>query len=272
MPPPDMISFAYRLADAARRETMRHARGALVAEDKSGGGDFDPVTEADRAAELAMRTLIERHHPGHGVSGEEYGDTHLSSAFRWLLDPIDGTRSYTCGLPTWTTLIALLEDGEPVLGLIDAPVLDERYLGCGGESWLLAGVERESLRSSGCTALSEARLATTDPFLFDNRGPGEFTRLRSAVRTTRYGHDGYAYGRLAAGSLDLVVECALKPHDYMALIPVVRGAGGVFGDWSGGSEFAAGDVIAAATPQLYEAAVAIMKTARSSDGGPAGYP
>lgn len=272
MPAPDVISFAHRLADAARQETMRHARGALAAENKNSGGEFDPVTEADRAAERAMRALIEQHHPGHGVSGEEYGDTHASSAFRWLLDPIDGTRSYTCGLPTWTTLIALLEDGAPVLGLIDAPVLDERYVGCGGESWLLARGERECLRSSGCTALAEARLSTTDPFLFDRRGLGEFNRLRGAVRTTRYGHDAYAYGRLAAGSLDLVVECGLKTHDYMALIPVVRGSGGVFGDWSGGSDFIAGDVIAAATPQLFEAAVAIMQTAGSSDGGPAGSP
>ena len=268
MPAPDLLAFACALADAARRETLRHAGRSIAAEDKSGGAEqFDPVTLADRDAERAMRSLIARHYPDHGVTGEEFGDKAPAGAFTWVLDPIDGTRSYMCGLPTWTTLIALVEDGEPLLGIVDAPALDQRYVGAAGECRLVSGSDGVELRASDCTALAEARLSTTDPFLFAGRAAQAIERVRRAVRTTRYGHDAYAYARLAAGGLDLVVECGLKRHDYAALIPVVRGAGGTFGDWSGGSDFAAGDVIAAATPQLYAAAVAIM-SARRADAGP----
>ena len=270
MPAHDFLGFAHMLADAARQETLRQAGGSLAAEDKGGGGEFDPVTEADRAAERAMRALIEHHHPDHAIAGEEYGDKSGSGAFSWALDPIDGTRSYTCGLPTWTTLVALVEHGVPVLGIIDAPMLDERYVGFGSEASITGRGARQPLHASGCAILCEARLSTTDPFLFDELGRDSFAALRSLVRTTRYGHDAYAYGRLAAGSLDLVVECGLKAHDYLALIPVVRGAGGVFGDWAGGSDFTAGQVIAAATPELFAAAVEVMKSAHSTGGGPSG--
>lgn len=255
----DLIRFAGRLADVARSETLARWSGELAAEDKGGCRDFDPVTEADRQAEQAMRALIEREHPGHGITGEEFADRPAQGSRSWSLDPIDGTRSFTCGLPTWVTLIALLEGGEPRIGIIDAPRLDERYVGGAGEAWVEEGGERRPLRASQCSSLAEARLSTTDPFLFAGEEASMFERLRAEVRTTRYGHDGYAYARLAAGSLDLVVECGLKPHDYNALIPVVRGAGGVFGDWDGGRDFAAGRVIAAATAQLYRAAVEIMR-------------
>ena len=264
---PDLTSFASYLADAARHVTLASAAGTIAVENKAEAGAFDPVTEADRAAEKAMRALIEEAFPDHGVAGEEFGEKAASGPYRWSLDPIDGTRSYTCGLPTWTTLIALLDDGRPVLGVIDAPRLDERYIGDGAASWCESGGKSNRLRSGGCTELGEARLSTTDPFLFSGKADDAFTRLRGAVRTTRYGHDAYAYARLAAGTLDLVVECALKPHDYNALIPVVRGAGGVFGDWSGGSDFSAGQVIAAATRELYEAAVEIMRPALARSGG-----
>lgn len=258
---PDLLSFAHELADAARQVTLRHFRSALEVENKAGAGDFDPVTRADRDAETAMRTLIEKRYPDHSVTGEEFGERSGSGNYRWLLDPVDGTRSYACGLPTWTTLIALLQDGEPLVGIIDAPALDERYAGSAGESWVSCGGSAQRVRSSNCTRLTEARLSTTDPFLFAGATAEVFERLRSFARITRYGHDGYAYARLAAGDLDLVVECALKPHDHAALLPVVRGSGGVFGDWLGGCDFSAGNVIAAATPQLYDAAVEIMRSA-----------
>ena len=262
MPAPDFLEFACQLADAARRETLGHGRGAIAVEDKSGGGPFDPVTAADRAAEAAIRALIDRHFPDHGVIGEEFGDTAGGDRHQWLIDPIDGTRSYICGLPSWTTLIALLDGGEPVLGIVDAPAIDERYVGTQGGSWMMTGGTRHPLQAGGCTRLAEARLATTDPFLFAGEGADAFGRLREAARVTRYGLDAYAYARLAAGSLDLVVECGLKAHDYAALVPLVRGAGGMFGDWDGGQDFTAGNVIAAATPQLYLAVVEIMRTAR----------
>jgi histidinol phosphatase-like enzyme (inositol monophosphatase family) len=257
----ELTKLALDLADAARRVTLASKVETLSVENKGGVGHYDPVTEADRAAETAMRRLIEERYPDHSVAGEEFGSRSGSSTYGWSLDPIDGTRSFTCGLPTWTTLIALLEKGQPVLGIVDAPLLDERYLGDGSTSWCETGGSRSALRSSDCTILGEARLSSTDPFLFEGPAEAAFTRLRRAVRITCYGHDGYAYARLAAGTLDLVVECGLKPHDYNALIPVIRGAGGVFGNWSGGTDVASGQVIAAATPELYEATVAIMRSA-----------
>ena len=177
----------------------------------------------------------------------------------WSLDPVDGTRAFVCQLPTWVTLIGLLHDGQPMLGLIDAPCLRERYVGAGTEARLIRDGSSTPIHTSDCASLADARLSTTDPYLFADNGAAGFEQLRSAVRTTRYGFDGYAYARLAAGSLDLVVECGLKGHDYNALIPVVRAAGGVFGDWNGGADFAIGNVIAAATAELYQAAVEVMR-------------
>lgn len=261
MVPADLIEFAHKLADLARAETLAHEGGSVVVENKGAAGVFDPVTSADRNAERVMRAAIRKRYPDHGVTGEELGETPGSGRFRWLLDPIDGTSSYTCGLPTWTTLVALRDDGEPVLGIIDAPALDERFVGFSGNGSMLSGSVSTPLRASNSTKLAETRLSTTDPFLFTDHATEAFERLRKSVRTTRYGHDAYAYARLAAGTLDLVVERGLKPHDYAALVPVVRSAGGVFGDWTGGSDFSAGNVIAAATPQLYEAAVEIMRSA-----------
>ena len=257
----ELAAFAHLLADAARAETLPRWEQGCAAEDKGGCADFDPVTDADREAERAMRALIEEHFPDHGISGEEFPDRVGAGPFCWSLDPVDGTRSFTCGLPNWVTLIALLEDGKPVLGVIDAPCLGERYLGHGDSGTLFSRSGDARLSSSLCERLGDARLSTTDPYLFVGPEAAAWERLRSAVRTTRYGHDGYAYARLAAGSLDLVVESRLKPHDYNALIPVVRSAGGRFGNWRGGDDYSAGKVIAAATPALFEQAVAAMESA-----------
>jgi myo-inositol-1(or 4)-monophosphatase len=248
-------AFAGRLADTARAETLERWRAGCVVDGKAGAVDFDPVTEADRGAERAMRALIEAEYPDHGIFGEEYGDRPARGRWAWSLDPVDGTRSFICRLPTWTTLIALLDEGLPVLGVIDAPALDERYVGWGEEARL--GGER--LRASGCASLAEARLSTTDPYLFEDIGVWE--GIRREAKTTRYGHDGYGYARVAGGSLDLVIECGLKPHDYNALVPVVRGAGGWIGDWSGGEDFGAGKVIAAGSRALYEEAVELVGSA-----------
>jgi myo-inositol-1(or 4)-monophosphatase len=251
----ELIAFAEELAAAARAETLPRWRDCCPAEDK-GGGAFDPVTEADREAERVMRQMIRARYPDHGVSGEEWDDEPGGSRWSWSLDPVDGTRSFICRLPTWTTLIGLLDKGAPALGVIDAPALNETYVGAGGEAWVIEGSERTSLRTSGCSRLADVRFSTTDPFLFDDQGA--FDRVRRAVRVTRYGHDGYAYARLAAGSLDLVIESGLKPHDYNALIPVIGGAGGHIGDWCGGSDFSAGQVVAAATRELYDEAFALL--------------
>lgn len=253
----ELTSFARELAATARRETLRRAGGNLNVQDKRTDGVFDPVTDADRAAEAAMRELIADRYPDHGIAGEEFPNKAPNGPYIWSVDPIDGTRSYMCGLPTWTTLIALLEEEAPLLGLIDAPRLDETYVGSGDEAHLICKGEQLPLSTSGCTQIAEARFSTTDPFLF---GPtaGALQPLLAAVRVTRFGHDAYAYARLAAGDLDLIVECGLKPHDYNALIPVVRGAGGHFGDWHGANNFGPGNVVAAASRELYDAAVELL--------------
>ena len=250
--PADFLPFARRLALAARAETLPRWRSGCSSDDKGGTADYDPVTDADREAERAMRALIEAEYPEHGISGEEFPDRPSTGPWRWSLDPVDGTRSFICGLPNWVTLIALLHEGKPVLGIIDAPCLDELYTGY---------EDQATGRTSDCRSLGEARFSTTDPYLFTGGERDAFDVLRGQVRTARYGHDGYAYARLAAGTLDLVVENSLKPHDYNALIPVVRAAGGVVGNWRGGGDFSGGKVIAAATPELFKQVVALMGSA-----------
>ncbi|WP_165357446.1 inositol monophosphatase family protein [Sphingosinicella sp. CPCC 101087] len=253
-----LTSFACRLADAARDVTLPAAAAGIACEDKSGGGRFDPVTEADREAERVMRVLIEAHHPDHGIEGEELEPRPARGSFVWSLDPIDGTRAFICGMPGWTTLIALLHERQPAVGVIDVPRLDERYVGTGEAAWVESGGDRQTLRTSGCTGLGEARLSTTDPYLFAGTEAEAFERLRRSIRVTRYGYDAYAYARLAAGSIDLVAESGLSPHDLNALVPVIRGAGGVVGNWAGGDDLSDGQLLAAASPALFEQAVRLL--------------
>jgi myo-inositol-1(or 4)-monophosphatase len=255
--PASFLPFAEQLADAARKQTLERWMQGISADNKATSG-WDPVTEADREAERAMRALIESAHPDHGVDGEEFPYRAPNGPWTWSLDPVDGTRAFVCQLPTWVTLIGLLRDDLPVLGIIDVPCLGERYTGVGDNGRLYRHSSEARLQTSDCVTLSEARLSTTDPYLFTGARLEAFDQLRQQVRTTRYGFDGYAYARLAAGSLDLVVESGLKTYDYNALIPVVRSGGGIFGDWNGGQDFRGGHVIAAATQQLYDAAVELL--------------
>ena len=251
-------AFALELAAAARAVTLMPV--SLPFEDKNSGGACDPVTEADRGAERAIRALIEARLSDHGIAGEEYGDTAGAGRFTWSLDPIDGTRAFVCGLPSWTTLIALLEDGRPVLGLIDAARMDELAIGDLDGTRLLTNGDTARLRVSTCASVAQARLSTTDPYLFSGAEAEAFERVRSRARLVRYGLDAYAYARLAAGTIDLVIESGLKPHDYNALIPVVRGAGGVIGNWRGEDEFGEGAVVAAATQSLFDEAIRLLAT------------
>lgn len=248
----ELVSFLQELSASARGVTL----GAPVpaADNKAVAGNFDPVTELDRAAERALRARIEQRFPQDGIEGEEYGLVRAEAGRRWLLDPVDGTRALICGLPSWTTLVALVEGGRPTHGFIDAPALDELLVGVPGGAWL----NGRPVRTSGCTAVSEARLSTTDPFLFERGEAEAFARVRRAARVTRYGLDALAYARLAAGHIDLVIESGLKPHDWAALVPVVTGAGGTIGNWRGGKDLSGGDVLAAATPTLFDEAVALL--------------
>ena len=248
----ELLPTFQHLSAVAREVTL----GAAVpsAENKAGESGFDPVTELDRGAERALRAAIEAGFPDDGIEGEEYGLVRPAARRRWLLDPVDGTRALICGLPSWTTLVALLEDGKPVAGFIDAPALDELMIGLPG-STTRNGV---AVRVSGCATLAEARLSSTDPYLFEGAEAEAFARVRRAVRLTRFGYDALAYARLAAGHLDLVIENKLHRHDWAALVPVVRGAGGVIGDWRGGEDFDTGSIVAASSQDLYEAAVELL--------------
>lgn len=241
------------LSDVARTATRAELAAGLHATSKDANG-FDPVTEADRAAERALRAAIEQRFPDHGIGGEEYGLVRGDARFRWSLDPVDGTRALLCGLPSWAVLVGLLDGGRHVAGMIDLPAVDERLVAVDGVT-LRNGA---AVRASGCTAIAEARWSTTDPYLFDDAEAAAVARIRGAVRVARYGLDAMAYARVATGDIDLVVESRLMPHDIDALVAVVRGAGGTFGDWDGGEDFAQGRVIAAATRALYDEAVALL--------------
>ncbi len=252
--------FANELADVARAEALRWSALDWAVEDKNERGAFDPVTRADRAVERVMRDAIAARWPDHGIDGEEFGSSPGAGRYRWSLDPIDGTRSYICGLPSWTILIALLDEGRPVLGVIDAPRLGERFIGYGDVAERMTAAGPSRLATSGCRALHEARLSTTDPYLFPPDERARFDRVRAASRLTRYGLDGYAYGALAAGGLDLIIESGLAPHDLNALVPVVRASGGAIGNWEGEADFSQGRVIAAASAELLQEAVALLQS------------
>lgn len=267
----EYAAFAERLADAARGETLPRFRSGVNIVDKGAKTPdrlFDPVTDADREAERVQRKLIEEAYPGHGVLGEEFGETKGEGAkagkWRWVLDPVDGTRAFMCGVASWATLIALEYDGAPVLGLIDQPFTGERWIAYGGETFFQRGGETVSAKTSALADIGAARLSTTDPLAsgyFTETEAAAFARVAQAARVARFSLDAYAYGLLAVGELDLVIESSLKRHDYAALIPVIEGAGGVVTNWQGqapGSD-ARGELIAAASPDLHAAALALLQ-------------
>ncbi|MEM8935790.1 MAG: histidinol-phosphatase [Pseudomonadota bacterium] len=257
--PSDFTDLAQRLADAARAQTLPRFRAGAMAENKSADG-YDPVTQADREAERVMRALIKDAYPAHGIIGEEFGAEDDGAAERWVLDPVDGTRAFVAGVPTWTTLIALEAGAAPILGVIDQPYTDEQWIGVEGQTQFVRGGEARLANTSACTALHEARLSTTDPRvgeIFDEPQAAAFARVSSEARLARFSLDAYAYALLSIGELDLVIESGLQHYDYAALIPVVKGAGGVITDWRGepvGSD-ESGQTLAAATPQLHQAAL-----------------
>jgi myo-inositol-1(or 4)-monophosphatase len=246
-------AFFDHLSVVARTAIGAELGCGLVADNKASSG-YDPVTEADRAAERVLRAAIEERFPDHGIWGEEYGMVRAEAPIRWSLDPVDGTRALICGLPSWAVLVGLIENGKHVAGMIDLPALDETLIGAGGETWRNGALAR----TSGCSEISEARISTTDPNLFIGDELSAFERVRLAARLTRFGLDAMAYARVATGDLDLAIDNNLKPHDYDALIAVVRGAGGTIGDWEGGEDFGPGRVVAAASLELYDQAVALL--------------
>ena len=257
-------AFAARLADAARAETLPRFRNGVRVANKA-GASFDPVTDADREAERVIREMIAKDYPDHGVIGEEFGETKGDGPWRWVLDPIDGTRAFVCGVASWTTLIALEYEEKPVIGLIDQAYTDERWIAADGAARFRHGGVEKECRTSGVDDLSIALISTTDPrpapagYLYDQEASA-FARLADKTRLARFSMDAYAYALLAHGELDLVVEAGLQHHDYAALAPVVEGAGGVITNWAGepvGSD-ARGETVAAASPALHAAALEVL--------------
>ncbi len=258
-----LVALAEELAGIARDETLRWFRHPdLQAQSKPGSG-FDPVTEADRAAEAAMRAHLARHRPRDGILGEEMGTQAGVSGLTWIIDPIDGTRGYLAGTPCWSVLIALADRDGPFLGVIDQPYIGERFLGGLGQARSDGPLGRRRLGTRATGALSEAILSTTFPEIGTEAERAGFARVQAQARLTRYGMDGYAYALLAAGQIDLVIEAGLKPYDIAAPRAVIEAAGGIVTDWTGGPVGASGQVLAAANPALHVQAMALLQGERA---------
>jgi histidinol phosphatase-like enzyme (inositol monophosphatase family) len=260
--PEDLVSleaFALELAAAAGRAILPLFRADIAHENKAAPGQrYDPVTEADKAAEAAIRALISKRYPGHGVIGEEYGAEREGAPFVWVLDPIDGTRAFMAGLPLWTTLIALRIEGRPRIGVIAQPYLGEVFIGGPSGSRLNARGESRPLQTRACPGLSQALIATTDPGLFETDEAANWNALRAAARLARFGNDAYAYAMIALGRIDLVAENNLKVWDYEPLIPVIEGAGGAVANWRGQPVDGSGQVLAVGDPRLLDEAARVI--------------
>jgi myo-inositol-1(or 4)-monophosphatase len=254
----DFAAFVDELATVSGDAILPFFRTSLGVEDKGSASGFDPVTAADRAAENAMRSLIKRNFPEHGIVGEEYGNERTDAEYVWVLDPIDGTKSFISGMPAWGSLIALTRNGTPVFGMMHQPFIRERFFGDGGAARYRGPAGERKLLVRPCAGLSDAVLFTTSPLLMNADDRTAYGRVEGAVRLPRYGGDCYAYCMLAAGHVDLVIETALKPHDIVALIPIVEGAGGIITSWEGNSAAKGGRIIAAGDRRVHEAAMKVL--------------
>jgi histidinol phosphatase-like enzyme (inositol monophosphatase family) len=257
----ELIRVAHLLADAARVETLRLFRvPGLVADDKSAQDAlFDPVTEADRAAEKAMRAILAVERPGDGILGEEFGTKAGTSGLTWVLDPIDGTRGYISGTPTWGILIAISDATGPVFGIIDQPYIGERFVGGFGVAEVTGPTGVTPLATRKRTSFATATLLSTFPEVGSKLERRAFEAVSSAVKLTRYGMDCYGYALLAAGQVDLVIEAGLQPYDVHAPIAVIKAAGGVVSNWQGGAAHHGGRVIAAANADIHAVALAVLQ-------------
>lgn len=257
----ELEAFAVELSHEAARTALPYFRGDNAEENKAGPGAFDPVTEADRAAEAAIRRLIAARYPHHGVIGEEYGEDRPEAEHVWVLDPIDGTRAFIAGLPLWTTLVALRHDGRPTIGAIGQPYLGEVFLGGPSGARLLKDGVETRLKTRACPALSDALIATTDPDIFVGADREAWTRLRASARLARLGCDAYAYAMVAAGRIDLVAETELQIWDWSALLPVIEAAGGRVTSWTGQSPDGDGRILAVGDAALTDQALAVLNAA-----------
>lgn len=252
-----LIACAHEMADAARVETLAHFRTGIASDNKDVDG-FDPVTEADRAAERAMRAVLQRRRPMDSVLGEEFGSQEGTSGLTWVLDPIDGTRGYISGTPTWGVLIALNGPAGPIFGIIDQPYIGERFVGGFGQASMLGPQGQHDLSVSSVKTLDQATVFTTFPEVGTAAEGRAFHAVAQRCKLTRYGMDCYGYALVAVGQADLVIEAGLSSYDIAAPVAVVQAAGGIVTDWRGGPAHEGGRAIAAATPELHRAALEIL--------------
>jgi histidinol phosphatase-like enzyme (inositol monophosphatase family) len=251
----DILATAAAMADAARAATLLHFRSAGLSAETKESGRFDPVTAADRLAEDRMLDVLSRHRPQDGVNGEERGAREGTSGLTWHLDPIDGTRGFLSGTPTWGVLIAVGDGSGPIYGLIDQPYIGERFEGGLGRARVTGPTGAAALRCRDARPLSEAILLSTFPEIGTASEAAAFRRVAERVRLTRYGTDCYGYALLAAGQVDLVIEAGLHSYDVMAPIAVIEAAGGIVTDWQGRPAHAGGQVVAAANAAVHAAAL-----------------
>jgi len=258
--PNDALAVAHEMADAARAAILPFFRQNVGTENKAVTG-FDPVTQADRAAEAAMRDVLARHRPQDAILGEEFGPHEGTSGWTWVLDPIDGTRGFISGTPTWGVLIALSDAQGPCLGIIDQPYIGERFVGGAGMAIVTGPTGSHPLQAATTDDLAEATVFTTFPEVGSPAQGAAFAEVASKCKLTRYGCDCYAYALLAAGQVDLVIEAGLQAYDIQAPIAVIEAAGGVVTTWTGAPAHDGGTALAAATPALHAAALSILQNA-----------
>ena len=252
------LDFFHRLADAAARETLPRFRANTAISNKKAGG-FDPVTQADRDAEAAIRALIESEYPDHGIVGEEHGSIGLDREYVWVIDPIDGTRAFISGLPVWGTLIGLYQNGRAVAGAMDQPFTRERYVADHSGTYYRGPDGERQVRARPCDSLSEATLFTTSPFLFSGDRMERYRAVESRVNLARYGCDCYAYSLVASGQADLVIESGLAPYDVGGLITMLESAGAIMTTWDGGRPEQGGNIIAAGSKAVHEEALELLR-------------
>ena len=263
-----LLDFAMSLAKASGELVMPYYRRPLDVENKNlgksaiGGGvaEFDPVTAADRAVEALIRREVEARFPEHGILGEEYGSSRADAEYQWVIDPIDGTRAFMMGLPTWGTLIALTRQGEPVLGIMSQPFTGELFWSTEASARTRGPLGEQALRVRPCAKLADAVLGSTSPQLFKTKHEwSRFEDVMGRVKMARYGGDCYVYCLVAAGTVDLVIEANLQSFDIAAVVPIIQRAGGIITTWDGGSAMDGGQIIAAGDKRVYDEAIALLQ-------------
>lgn len=255
-----IVRVAQELADISGSTILKHFRKPMPVENKAGIGGYDPVTKADRGAEKAIVQALATKFPDHGVIGEEFGSKPGTSPYTWVIDPIDGTRSFIIGSPLWGTLIGVLKDGEPIFGLVDQPFTGERFWSDNKAAYhSMRGGRPSRIKTRECSRIEDAVLTSTHPDLFESPEQiAALAALKSKARLTRYGGDCYGYCLLASGFVDVIIESGLKPYDIVAIIPIIERAGGTITTWTGGDPSSGGDIIATGDARLHEDVLALI--------------